>query len=64
MCIEEGLFASLLQKSGVKFEASLRKRERANPRFGFLALEHQYHAFYRCIPLHHSFAFPDHPLHK
>lgn len=39
----------IVQKSGVKFEASIRKREKSNPRFGFLMPGHRYHDFYRYI---------------
>ena len=36
-----------MQKSGVRFEASIRKRERTNLRFGFLLPEHIHHGYYR-----------------
>ena len=40
-----------VQKSGVKFEASIRKRESSNPRFAFLLPGNRFHAYYRHVPL-------------
>ena len=39
-----------MQKSGVKFEASIREREASNPRFGFLLPGHPFHSYYRYVP--------------
>ena len=41
------LFSCRLQKNGVKFEASVRKRERNNPRFAFLKADNEHHEYYR-----------------
>ena len=41
------LYESDLQKNGSKFEASVRKREKDNPLFGFLHPGNQHHALYR-----------------
>ncbi len=52
-----------MQKSGVKFEASIRKREASNPRFGFLLPGHPFHSYYRQAskPPRYSFALRDTP---
>ena len=42
--------AGTVQKSGVRFEASIRNREKGNPRFGFLHPGHAYHGYYRHAP--------------
>ena len=39
--------AGLPQKNGVRFEATLRKREQHNPRFAFLVPDSAHHWFYR-----------------
>ncbi|BDA48235.1 probable splicing factor, suppressor of white-apricot homolog at N-terminal half [Coccomyxa sp. Obi] len=36
-----------VKKNGVKFEASVRKRERNNPRFAFLKPDNEHHGYYR-----------------
>ncbi|KAK9804424.1 hypothetical protein WJX72_011952 [[Myrmecia] bisecta] len=36
-----------IQKNGIKFEAVVRQREQANPRFGFLLPQHESHWYYR-----------------
>ncbi len=36
-----------LQKAGPKFEATVRNKEKANPRFAFLLPWNQYHQYYR-----------------
>ena len=36
-----------MQKNGIKFEASVRKREKDNPLFGFLHPGNQHHVLYR-----------------
>ncbi|CAL8465992.1 g5528 [Coccomyxa elongata] len=36
-----------VKKNGVKFEASVRKRERNNPRFAFLKPDSEHHGYYR-----------------
>ena len=46
-----GCAGCLLQKNGAQFEARLRRREQANPRFAFLAPGNPYHAYYRCFAL-------------
>ena len=36
-----------LQKAGPNFEATVRNKEKANPRFAFLLPWNQYHQYYR-----------------
>ena len=36
-----------VQKAGPKFEATVRNKEKANPRFAFLLPWNQYHQYYR-----------------
>ena len=41
----KGLLA--VQKNGLQFEATVRKKEQDNPRFGFLLPWHSHHWYYR-----------------
>ena len=44
------MHAGLLpQKNGVRFEATLRKREERNPRFAFLLPDNEHHCHYRFV---------------
>ena len=50
MCLVYSLVdtaACALQKAGPKFEATVRNKERANPRFAFLLPWNQHHLYYR-----------------
>lgn len=41
-------FRHMLQKNGLQFEATVRKPEASNPRFGFMLPWHEHHPYYRC----------------
>lgn len=45
-----------MQKAGPRFEATVRNKEKANPRFAFLLPWNQFHPYYRYVSLHASHA--------
>ena len=40
-------YADVMQKAGPRFEATVRNKEKANPRFAFLLPWNQFHTYYR-----------------
>ena len=45
-----------LQKYGIKFEATIKRKERGNPRFAFLMPWNEFHWLYRYAPANPPFA--------